>query len=104
MNSMRKFEKNYLGKARQVEGLRIIKVTLKVADILKFAHNYEGEDYISFEVARMQKPDQYGRQYTVYVNSLVEHQEEHSKETPSKRNASRRKNTTVEENEDDLPL
>jgi hypothetical protein len=101
---MKKFEKNYLGKARQVDGLRIIKVTLKVADILKFAHNYEGEDYISFEVARMQNPDQFGRQYTVYVNSLVEHQEEKSKEGPSKKNTTKRKVTVEAESEDEMPL
>lgn len=101
---MKKFEKNYLGKARQVEGLRIIKVTLKVADILKFAHNYEGEDYISFEVARMQNPDKFGRQYTVYVNSLVEHQEERGKETPAKKNTTKRKITATAENEDEMAL
>jgi len=101
---MKKFEKNYLGKARQVEGLRIIKVTLKVADILKFAHKYEGEDYFSFEVARMQKPDKFGRQYTVYVNSLVEHQEEQSKETPTKKNTTKRKITATAESEDEMAL
>ena len=88
---MKKFEKNYIGKAKQVEGLQIIKVSLKVADILKFAHNYEGEDYISFEVARMQNPDKFGRQYTVYVNTLVEHEEEPKQETPAKKKAIKRR-------------
>jgi hypothetical protein len=101
---MKKFEKNYLGKARQVDGLRIIKVTLKVADIVKFAHQYEGEDFISFEVARMQRPDQFGRQYTVYVNSLVEHQQGQSKEVPSKKSTTKRKITVEAENEDEMPL
>jgi hypothetical protein len=88
---MKKFEKSYIGKAKQVDGLQIIKVSLKVADILKFAHQYEGEDYISFEVARMQQPDKYGRQYTVYVNSLVEHEEEQEKVDPLGKKKTKRK-------------
>jgi len=52
----------------------------------------------------MQKPDQFGRQYTVYVNSLVEHQEEKSKEVPSKKNTTKRKITATAESEDEMAL
>jgi hypothetical protein len=100
---MKKFEKHYLGKAKQVDGLQIIKVSLKVADILKFAHQYEGEDYISFEVARMQQPDKYGRQYTVYVNSLVEHEEEQGKVDPAGKKKTKRKQKEPDKS-DEMPL
>ena len=100
---MKKFEKHYLGKAKQVDGLQIIKVSLKVADILKFAHQYEGEDYISFEVARMQQPDKYGRQYTVYVNSLVEHEEDQGKEDSAGKKKTKRKQKEPGKN-DEMPL
>jgi hypothetical protein len=100
---MKKFEKHYLGKAKQVDGLQIIKVNLKVADILKFAHKYEGEDFISFEVARMQQPYKFGRQYTVYVNSLLEQEEEQGTEDPAGKKKTKRKQK-VEPGKDDEML
>ena len=71
---MKKFVKNYIGKAKKVEGLEIIKVNLKISDIIKFAHKYNDEDYISLEVAKLQTPDNFGHDYTVYVNRLEENQ------------------------------
>ena len=44
---MKNFVKNYIGKGKKVEGLEIIKINLKISDILKFAHKYNDEDYIS---------------------------------------------------------
>jgi len=75
---MKKFVKNYIGKAKKVEGLEIIKVNMKIADLVKFAHKYNGEDYISLEIARLQNPDKFGHDYTVYVNRLEEEQAESS--------------------------
>jgi phage protein D len=71
---MKKFVKNYIGKAKKVEGLEIIKINLKIADLVKFAHKYNDEDYISLEVAKLQSPDNFGHDYTVYVNRLEEEQ------------------------------
>ena len=71
---MKKFVKNYIGKAKKVEGLEIIKLNLKIADLVKFAHKYNDEDYISLEVAKLQTPDNFGHDYTVYVNRLEEEQ------------------------------
>jgi phage protein D len=71
---MKKFVKNYIGKAKKVEGLEIIKINLKIADLVKFAHKYNDEDYISLEVAKLQTPDNFGHDYTVYVNRLEEEQ------------------------------
>ena len=71
---MKKFVKNYIGKAKKVEGLEIIKLNLKIADLVKFAHKYNDEDYISLEVAKLQNTDNFGHDYTVYVNRLEEEQ------------------------------
>ena len=71
---MKKFVKNYIGKAKKVEGLEIIKLNLKIADLVKFAHKYNEEDYISLEVAKLQNTVNFGHDYTVYVNRLEEEQ------------------------------
>lgn len=80
---MKSFKKNYIGKGKEVvtsngEKLDIVKVTLKVSEVLKHKHEYEGEEYITFEVARMQKPDDYERTHTAYVSTLEETEEETS--------------------------
>ena len=74
---MKSFKKNYIGKGKEVETkegkkLDIVKVTLKVSEVLKHKHEFEGEEYITFEVARMQKPDDFDRTHTAYVTILEE--------------------------------
>jgi len=81
---MKKFVKNYIGKAKKVEGLEIIKINLKIADLVKFAHKYNDEDYISLEVAKLQNPDNFGHDYTVYVNRLEEEQVNEPAPAPKK--------------------
>jgi len=81
---MKKFVKNYIGKGKKVEGLEIIKLNLKIADLVKFAHKYNDEDYISLEVAKLQKPDNFGHDYTVYVNRLEEEQATEPAPAPKK--------------------
>lgn len=68
------YKKNYIGKGKEVETkngktLDIVKVTIKVKDALKFKHEFESEEYITFEVARMQNPDSYDRTHTAYVTT-----------------------------------
>ena len=81
---MKKFVKNYIGKAKKVEGLEIIKINLKISDLVKFAHKYNDEDYISLEVAKLQNPDNFGHDYTVYVNRLEEEQISELAQAPKK--------------------
>jgi len=81
---MKKFVKNYIGKGKKVEGLEIIKINLKISDIIKFAHKYNDEDYISLEVAKLQNPDNFGHDYTVYVNRLEEEQISELAQAPKK--------------------
>lgn len=71
---MTNYKKNYIGKGTQVPNMQIVKVTVKVAELLKFVHTYEDEGYVTFEVAKMQNPDKFGRDHTVYCTTreLVE--------------------------------
>ena len=39
----------------------IVKVILKVEEILKHKHEFEGEEFITFEVAKMKQTDNFGR-------------------------------------------
>jgi len=48
---MKTYKKNYIGKGTQVPNMSIAKCTVKVSEMMKFIHEYEGEDYITFEVA-----------------------------------------------------
>jgi hypothetical protein len=80
---MRTYKKNYIGKGTQVPNMTIAKCTVKVAEVLKFKHEFEGEEYITFEVAKMKEPDKFGRGYTVYCTTIEETEEE--KPAPKKR-------------------
>ena len=69
---MKTYKKIYIGKGKKVANLDIIKISFNVADIMDLTHNYKGEDYLSFELAKMKEPDQFGNEYTAYVNKLEE--------------------------------
>ena len=76
---MKTFVKNYIGKGKQVAGLSIAKVTCKVEDLVKYAYEYDGIEYVTFEVAKMKTPDNFGRDYTVYVSQKEEVEEPQTK-------------------------
>jgi len=65
---MKKYTKNYIGKGTQVAGMEIVKVTLKVEELLKVTHEFQGVEYLTFEIAKMQNTDDYGRTHTAYVS------------------------------------
>jgi len=69
---MKTFVKNYIGKGKQVAGLQIVKVTCKLEDLQKYAYEYDGIQYVTFEVAKMKTKDSFGRDHTVYVSNRVE--------------------------------
>jgi phage protein D len=99
---MKKFVKNYIGKGKKVEGLEIIKLNLKIADLVKFAHKYNDEDYISLEVAKLQTPDNFGHDYTVYVNRLEE--ELVSEPAPAPKKQTNKSKASKKEVPADLPF
>jgi len=69
---MKTFEKNYIGKGTQVANLSIVKFSFKMSEIAKLTHVFNGEDYLTFEVAKLKNADSFGHGYTAYVNKLVE--------------------------------
>ena len=99
---MKKFVKNYIGKAKKVEGLEIIKLNLKIADLVKFAHKYNDEDYISLEVAKLQNPDSFGHDYTVYVNRLEE--EQVTEPTPAPKKQTKKSKASKQEATVEVPF
>ena len=66
------FEKIYIGKGKKVENMDIVKVTCKLEDLQEIAYNFDGVDYVTFEVARMKVADNYGRSHTVYYSKKNE--------------------------------
>ena len=69
---MKNFVKNFIGKGKSVAGLEIVTVTCKLEELEKFAYQYEGIKYVTFEVAKMKQADNFGRDYTVYVSKAEE--------------------------------
>ena len=83
---MKTYKKNYIGKGKKVATLDIIKITCKLEDLQNFAYCYKDgvEEYVTFEVAKMKKPDNFGRDYTVYVTTEEEAEEEAPKKGKDK--------------------
>jgi hypothetical protein len=69
---MKTFEKNYIGKGKQIGQMQIVKFSFKLSEITKFTHVFDGEDYLTFEVAKLKNTDSFGNSYTAYVNKMVE--------------------------------
>lgn len=67
---MKTYKKNYIGKGTRHEILDIVKVTLKVDELLKYQHEFNGEQYVSFELAKLQTPDKFDRTHTAYVSTI----------------------------------
>lgn len=72
---MKTYKKNYVGKGTKVENMDIVKVTLKVEELLKHTHKFKGEEYVTLEVAKMQQPDKFDRTHTAYVSTREEQDE-----------------------------
>ena len=45
---MKNYVRNYIGKGSQIQKMEIVKCTVKMEELLKFVHEYEGTDYVSF--------------------------------------------------------
>jgi hypothetical protein len=52
-----------IGKGVQHESLDLVKVTLRMIEVVTFKHkhSYEGEEFITFEVAKLQQPDKFNQ-------------------------------------------
>ena len=72
------FTKTYIGKGTQVEGLDIVRVSVKLTEAVKSAHIYNGELYLTFEVAKLQVPDNFGKTHTCYFSQKEKQEEENA--------------------------
>ena len=66
------FEKNYIGKGTETGSFGIIKVTLKMEEVAKHVYTKEGKEYLTFEISKLLKADDYQRTHTAYVQTRVE--------------------------------
>jgi hypothetical protein len=85
---MKVYTKNYIGKGQQVvtnagAELDIVKVCLSVEKMMEFVHEHEGKEYVSFEVAKMRKTDDYKNTHTVYHTTIGESVEQTTKAEPT---------------------
>ena len=101
---MKTFVKNYIGKGKQVAGLHIAKITCKLEDLQKFAYFFDGIEYVTFEVAKMKKADEFGRDYTVYVSQAEEQKTEKPAKAPAAKAPKKQKEKMEPVSGDDLPF
>lgn len=69
---MKTYTKNYIGKGKQVNGLDVVRMTLKVDDLIQHKYEKEGIEYITFEIAKLKESDKFGRTHTAYVSKVEE--------------------------------
>ena len=102
---MKTFVKNYIGKGKQIAGLEIVKITCKLEDLQKFAYQYDGTEYVTFEIAKMKTPDNFGRTHTAYVSQKEEAELPAPKqETKSHKTKKKQKPELAGVAEDNLPF
>lgn len=68
---MKNFEKQYIGKGKKSQNFGIIDVTIALEKADAFIFEYEGKNYLKFQIAERKEADQFGNTHTVYVNQLI---------------------------------
>jgi hypothetical protein len=97
---MKTFEKNYFAKGKKINGLKIVKISVRISELAKLAHTYKEEQWVTFEVAELMQPDQFGNTHTCYTNKLVETPELEENQVndsapPAKKKRSAKKDTSI---------
>ncbi|NEW85620.1 MAG: hypothetical protein GZ094_25105 [Mariniphaga sp.] len=77
-----------------------------MSDMEQFAYEYEGVLYVTFEVAKMKSPDNFGRDFTLYVTKKEETEEEPTSKKAGKRRSTKQKQEMepADKEGDDLPF
>ena len=78
-NSKNTFVKHYIGKGKQIKGMDIIRVSISLEEAMQGVHKYQMKDYITFEVAKLQNPDEFGKTHTCYLNEKVKKSDDNTK-------------------------
>jgi hypothetical protein len=72
---MSQFEKTYIGKGSKVKDLDIIRVSIAretLEEILKnHLVDFEGNEFLVFEVAALKEPDFYGKTHSAYISKKI---------------------------------
>ncbi|WP_162344150.1 hypothetical protein [Cyclobacterium salsum] len=72
---MSQFEKTYIGKGTQVKDLNIIRVSISKETLEKIFKDhmvdYDGKEYLVFEVASLKEPEQCGKTHAAYISKNV---------------------------------
>ena len=97
---MKSYKKNYIGKGTQNENLEIVKDTVKVEEALKFKHEFNGEEYLTFDVAKLREPDKFDRTHTVYVSTL----EDSPEKEETKPAIAQKKRRAKKDSDENLPF
>ena len=88
---MTTYKKNYIGKGTEnanITGLE--RMTIPVEEVLKFKHEFDGVEYFTFEMAPLQKPDQFGRTHTAWISILKEEAEPVAEKKPAPKGKGKR--------------
>ena len=64
--------KNYIGKGKQVQNIDIVKVNLRFEELAAIAYEKNGKTYVSFEIAKLREPDQFGNTHTCYYSKQAD--------------------------------
>lgn len=62
------YKKIYLGKGTLNEELGIVRFSISETNIQAAKHEFQGENYFTFETGELQQPDKFGRTHTIWVS------------------------------------
>ena len=65
------FEKTYIGKGKQIKDFDMVEVSIDLEEAMACAHDYKGRKYLTFTVAKLTEPDQYGKTHTCFYTKKV---------------------------------
>lgn len=66
---MKNYAKVYIGKGRLINDFAL-RITISVEKVLEYAYEKGGAKYLTFEVAKMKNPDEFGKTHTAWVSVL----------------------------------
>lgn len=59
--------KEYIGSGKKHPNYDIVKVSIDIEKAMKFFHEYNGKQYLTFDVAAKRETDKYGKTHSVSV-------------------------------------
>jgi hypothetical protein len=89
---MKTYKKNYIGKGTENANITgLVRMTIPVAEVEKYKHEFEGVEYFTFEMSPLREPDQFGKTHTAWVTTREEEAEPVAEEKPAPKAKGKRK-------------